>query len=196
MTSDIRQMVKGCAPCNKHQPALPRLPVIQPDLPTRPLQKLGTDIFEYKGSKYLMVVDYYSIFSVVRLLSDMTTTTISSLFTSIIAEYGLPTTLLADFGSQYISEHFRQQCKQSGITLIFSSPYHHQANSLAERTVGTCKRLWYKAQEAKECLYTALWMYRITPSLTGFRRHTSCCLDNNRDPYYPTVAYLSSQDTQ
>ena len=113
MTSDIRQMVKGCAPYNKHQPAQPRLPVMQPDLPTRPWQKLGTDIFEYKGSKYLMVVDYYSRFPVVRLLSDMTATTISSHFTSIFAEYGLPTTLLADFGSKYISEHFRQKCKQS-----------------------------------------------------------------------------------
>ena len=88
----------------------------------------------------------------IQLLSNMTVTTISSHITSVIAEYGLPAKQLGGFGSQYISEHFRQKCKKSGIKLklIFSSPYHYKANSLAERTVGTCKRLWSKAQEAKE----------------------------------------------
>ena len=44
---------------------------MQPDLPTRPWEKLGTDIFEFKGLKYLMIVDYYSRFPVIRLLSDI-----------------------------------------------------------------------------------------------------------------------------
>ena len=163
ISNDIRQMVKGCDVCNKHQSAQPKLPAMQPDLPTRPWQKLGTDIFEYNGSKYLLIVDYYSRFPVIRLLTNMSATTISSHFTSVFAEYGLPSTILADFGSQYVSEHFREKCKQSGIMLTFSSPYHHQANSLAEKSVGTCKHLWSKAQDAKQCPYTALWMYRITP---------------------------------
>ena len=51
----------------------------------------------------------------------------------------------------------------SGVTITFSSPYHHQANSLAERAVGTCKSLWKKAVESSKCPYTALWMYRVTP---------------------------------
>ena len=45
ITSDIRQMVKNCELCNKHQPAQPKLPAMQPDLPTRPWEKLGSDIF-------------------------------------------------------------------------------------------------------------------------------------------------------
>ena len=163
MTNDIRQMVKDCESCNKYQPAQQKFPILQPDLPTRPWEKLGTDIFEFNGSKYLIIVDYYSRFPVVRLLRDMTANTVCNHFTSVLAEYGLPSVINADYGSQYVSEKFKKKCELSGITLTFSSPYHHQANSLAERTVGTCKSLWKKALDSKQCPYTALWMYRTTP---------------------------------
>ena len=128
------------------------------DLPTTPWEKLGTDIFEFKGKEYLRIVDYYSRFPVIRLLSDMSSHTICNQFTSVKAEYGLPTTIISDFGSQYVSEGLKGKCEQSGITLYFSSPYHHQANSLAERTIGTCTSLLRKALEKG-----ALSMYRTTP---------------------------------
>ncbi len=163
ISNDIRQMVKDCGSCNHHQPVKPKLPIMQPDLPTRPWEKLGTDIFEFNNRKYLMIVDYYSRFPVMRLLSDMTANTICNHFTSVLAEYGLPAKITTDFGPQYISEHFRAKCQQSGITLDCSSPYHHQANSLAENAIGTCKSILKKAVESNQCPYTAIWMYRTTP---------------------------------
>ena len=60
-------------------------------------------------------------------------------FKSILAEHGLPSTIIADCGPQYISEKFRKRCEISNITLKYSSPHHHQANSIAERTIGTVK---------------------------------------------------------
>jgi len=65
--------------------------------------------------------------------------------------------LISDFGSQYVSKRFKAKCAQSGITLYFSSPYHHQANSLAERATGTCTSLLRKALEKNEFPYTAQW---------------------------------------
>ena len=141
----------------------PKLPVMQPDLPTRPWEKFGTDIFEFKGNKCLMIVDYYSRFPVIRLLGDITVDTMCNHFTSVLAEYGLPSVIIADFGTQYISAKFKDSCTKSGITLTCSSSYHHQANSLAERAVGTCKSLWKKAVEGSKCPYTAVFMYRVTP---------------------------------
>ena len=102
ISTDIRQMMKNCDLRSKHQPAQPNLPIMQPDLPTRPWEKLGTDIFEFNGKKYLMVVDYYSRFPVIRLLNDMTSHTVCNHFTSILTDYGLPATIIADFGSQYM----------------------------------------------------------------------------------------------
>lgn len=163
ISNEIRQVIKECEICNKYQPAQARLPIMQPDLPTRPWEKLGTDIFEFNGSKYLMIVDYYSRFPVIRLIANMTANTICNHFQQVLSEYGLPSHIHADFGTQYISKEFREKCENSGIKLTFSSPYHHQANSVAERAIGTCKSLWKKAIEDKQCPYTAMWMYRITP---------------------------------
>lgn len=93
----------------------------------------------------------------------MTANTICSHFTQILSEYGLPSHIHADFGTQYIRKEFRKMCENSGIKLTFSSPYHHQANSVVERAIGTCKAMWKKALYEKNCLYSAMWMYRTTP---------------------------------
>ena len=104
-------MVKNCDLCNKHQPAQLKLPIMQPDLPTRPWEKLGTEIFKFNGKKYLMVVDYYSWFPVIRRLNGMTST----------AEYGLLATIIPDFGSQYRSKvQIKMWTKWHQTTLQFS----------------------------------------------------------------------------
>ena len=112
---------------------------MQPDLPTRCWEMLGSDIFQFNGANYLIIVDYYSRFPIIRPLNDTSASTISSHLTSLFAEYGLPSALTTDFGSQFVSEMFKKKCEESVITLTFSSPYHHQANSVAERCVGNTK---------------------------------------------------------
>ena len=84
ISTDISRMVKTCEPCNKHQPAQLKLPILQPDLPIRPWEKLGTDIFEFRREKYFMVVDYFSRFPVIRLLNNMISHTVCNHFTRIL----------------------------------------------------------------------------------------------------------------
>ena len=117
----------------------------------------------YQGGKYLIVVDYYSRYPIIRKLDNITAKTVSDKFTSLILEFGIPQEIVADFGTQYTSEEFRKRCSDSNIKLTFSAPHHHQANSVAERAVGTVKQLWKKAQAAGQCPGTALWIYRTTP---------------------------------
>ena len=78
ITNQIKEMVKACTTCQKFQSAQPKMPIVQPDRPTHPWEQLGTDIFEFKGYKYLIVVDYYSRFPVIRLLNDTTAETMYS----------------------------------------------------------------------------------------------------------------------
>ena len=163
INNDIREMVKGCETCKKHQPAQAKLPILQPELPNRPSEMLGTDKFEFNSLKYLMIVDYFSRFPVIRLISNMTANTICSHFTQILSDYGLPSHIHADFGTQYINKEFRKMCENSGIKLTFGSPYHHQANSVAERAIGTCRSMWKEALDEKNCPYSAMCMYITTP---------------------------------
>uniref|UniRef100_A0A3B3I7K6 Gypsy retrotransposon integrase-like protein 1 n=1 Tax=Oryzias latipes TaxID=8090 RepID=A0A3B3I7K6_ORYLA len=146
ISSTIREMVKGCHVCSMFQPAQQKLPIMQPDLPTRPWEILGSDIFEFDSHKYLIIVDYSSRFPVVRLLPDISARTVCTYFKSVLGEHGLPSTIIADCDTQYVSEEFKKRYEDSNITLKFSSPCHHQANSVAERAVGTVKALWKKAK--------------------------------------------------
>ena len=113
ITNDIKSMVQRCTACAQHQHAQPKMPIQQPDLPTRAWSKLGTDIFEYKGSQFFMIVDYYSRFPVIRRLDNIRATTISSKFTAVLLEYGLPEVIVADYETKYTSEDFRK--KNAGI---------------------------------------------------------------------------------
>ena len=56
---DIDSEVSNCIVCSKHrsQNAEPLMPASFPD---RPWKKVGTDLFEWKRSNYLLVIDYYS----------------------------------------------------------------------------------------------------------------------------------------
>ena len=163
LTSDIKKMVMQCQQCSQNQSAPAKLPILQPELPTRPWEKIGTDIFEYKTKRYLMIVDYFSRFIIVKFLPDIRSETVSNTLMEVLTEFGLPSTIMADCGTQYTSELFKQKCKDSGIEIIYSSPYHHQSNSVAERSIGIVKSLWKKGGEDGTSKGSAIWMHRITP---------------------------------
>ena len=40
----------------------PREPLVPHEIPSRPWQKVGTDLFLFNGRQYLFTVDYYSSF--------------------------------------------------------------------------------------------------------------------------------------
>ena len=54
----------------------------------------------------MTIVDYYSGFPVIKLLSDKLAETICNHFTSVLAEYGLTSIIIPDFGTLYISQKF------------------------------------------------------------------------------------------
>ena len=91
-----------------------------------------------------MIVDYYSRFIFVKFLPDIRAQTVSNAFIEVLMEYGLPSIMMADCGTQYTSDLFKNKSRDSSIQLIYSSPYHHQTNILAERSIGIVKSLWRK----------------------------------------------------
>ena len=103
----------------KYQPAQARFPLMQSDLRPRPWSKLGTDIFEYGNNKYLIVVDYYCRYMVVRKLVDIRAETVCTQLKGILDEFGTPN-IVADCGAQYMSESFKQKCRDANIDIQFS----------------------------------------------------------------------------
>ena len=65
MTADIKAQISNCSACQKFQTKQPA-ETLRNELPTtQPWTCLATDIFEYGGKSYIIVVDRYSKFIVV-----------------------------------------------------------------------------------------------------------------------------------
>ena len=61
LSRQLEELVKNCSTCQKclNQRREPLIPTALPELPW---QRVGTDLFEFRGHSYLLVVDYYSRF--------------------------------------------------------------------------------------------------------------------------------------
>ena len=115
----------------------------------RPLEKIGTDIFDLNGKTYLMTVEYYSRYPVLRFLNDMTTNTMCNHFTSMVAEYGLHFSTVADFGSQYNGEKLRSNCEKSGIAFSFSHQITIRQTILQKEQLKPLRLSWKKLLKVK-----------------------------------------------
>lgn len=62
-----------------------------------------------------MIVNYYSRFPVIRLLSDMTVSNLCNHFTSVWAEYGLAAMIISDFGQQLSVRSSKQSVNKAEL---------------------------------------------------------------------------------
>ena len=77
----------------------------------------------------------------------------------IIARLGVPITIRSDNGPCFSSDALEKSIEEWKINHITSSPHYPESNGLAERSVGTIKRMW-RREENKN---VALMVYRNTP---------------------------------
>ena len=69
------------------------------------------DLFEIKNSKYLLLVDYYSRFPVLRKLGNTMSKVLVQEMKAVFAELGVPNVIVSDGGQQYTSEEFKDFMK-------------------------------------------------------------------------------------
>ena len=163
ISTQIESLVSNCPICCRER-RNPAEPMISTPFPAYPWQRVGTDIFEWKGRQYLLVIDYYSRYIENTLLSSTTSAAIVNHLKSIFARQGIPEKLMSDNGPQYASETFATFAKEYQFRHVTSSPDHAQANGEAERAVGTLKMSLKKQDDP----YLALLSYRSTPLRNGF----------------------------
>ncbi|PIK55858.1 hypothetical protein BSL78_07250 [Apostichopus japonicus] len=162
---DIEDMVKECHLCQEFGRSLPREPLQPQEIPTGPWQTVGTDIFTLYGEDYLVVVDYYSKYPIIRRLpkGNATSQTVITYLKQIFSEHGIPSKLISDNGSQYSSQLFTSFSHKWGFQHVTSSPLYPQSNGMAERFVQTIKKTLAKTLKDKQDVYLALLCIRTTP---------------------------------
>lgn len=86
-------------------------------------------------NKYIIVAtEYYTCWPVARAYPEATKEVAAKfLYEVLFSTYGPPTKLLTDQGNNFRNELLHEFCKLVGTQHKFATPYHPQANGLAER---------------------------------------------------------------
>ena len=158
LSHELDNLVKQCHTCAREFTPR-RQPMIPTQLPGYPWQKVGTDLFHFKGANYLLVVDYFSRYPETVKLTNTTSQNIIDALKNIFSRYGIPEIVMSDNGPQYSSQEFADFAKNYDFHHKTSSPHFAQSNGQAERMVQTVKRLLKDSKDP----YLSLLTYRSTP---------------------------------
>lgn len=163
LSSQLNELVTNCTTCIRER-TNPVEPLLPSELPERPWQKVGADLFTLNNCKYLLVVDYYSRFVEIAKLTPTRSEDVIVHLKSIFSRHGIPELFFSDNGPQFSSQQFTDFSSAYGFKHVTSSPRFAQSNGQAERHVQTVKRLLKKAKDP----YLALLAYRATPLSNGY----------------------------
>ena len=162
LSKDIATLVQCCPECELYRREHPQ-PLIPTPTPRKEWTQVASDLFEWQGENYLLIIDYFSRWFEICHLSSISSAAVINGCKSIFARMGIPENLHSDKGVQFMSKEFAQFAEYWGFTHTSSSPHHHSGNGEAERAVQTVKNLLKKEKDP----YLALLNYRATPLLQG-----------------------------
>lgn len=106
MAAQIADKVSKCHICAEVQNSIPPEPLTCVALPDRPWSKIASDIFVYQQSHYLLIVDYYSKWHEIMILTDQSSLQVINSLKSMFSKYGIDDELISDNGPQYASQEF------------------------------------------------------------------------------------------
>ena len=101
---------------------------------------------------FLIVVDAYSKWPEVKILSSTTSAKTIEALREIFATHGLPTQLVSDKNPQLVSDEFTNFLKANHIQALRPAPYHPRTNGLVERFVRTLKHA-LKSDHSNRTIY-------------------------------------------
>ncbi|XP_030755156.1 uncharacterized protein K02A2.6-like [Sitophilus oryzae] len=158
MNAEIEKLIRNCQICERYSPKLCKEPMIPHEIPNRPFKKVASDICDYGGKSYLILMDYYSKWLEIKQMKGKTSYDVINALKEIFSIHGIPDELISD-NMPYNSYECRQFAKQWNFKICTSSPHYPKSNGLAEKGVGIAKMMLRKDQD----LMLSLLNYRTTP---------------------------------
>ncbi|KAI8519529.1 hypothetical protein Bbelb_027860 [Branchiostoma belcheri] len=121
---EIERMTQSCRTCQKYQNSQQKEEMTPTTTPSRPWKKLGADLFHLNQKWFLLVVDYYSKFQIVKNLRSLKASAVTQAVKGIFAEQGIPDEVVCDNGTQFTSEEFKCVSQEYGFKITTSSPHY------------------------------------------------------------------------
>ncbi|PIK45274.1 hypothetical protein BSL78_17871 [Apostichopus japonicus] len=129
----IDDLVHSCAICQEHQPSQQAEPLLQHDLPTKPWNTIGVDLFEFSDNQWLIIADYYTKYPIIRKIpGNCSSHAVIIAMKQVFSEHGIPEKVVSDNGPQFASELFKQFASAWSFDHV-TSPRRPQGNGFIER---------------------------------------------------------------
>ena len=162
MTCNVQQLIEKGIICQEYGKSQPIIGTTQ-ELPPFPWHILATDMFYWKRMDFLIVVDVFSKYIIVRKLPNSTSAAVCIGLSMIVTELGLPHIIRSDNGPCYNSKEFQQFLQLCSIIHHTSSPNNPRSNGFVGRMVRVAKKLMDKAGKEGKPWISGLFDYRVTP---------------------------------
>lgn len=167
MNKDIEDHVAKCKSCLKFRKSEQKEPLIPTEVPVKRWNMLNMDMCFWEDKNILVITDYMTRWIEVAEVPDLRCETITKHVKAICARHGIPSVIRSDNGTHFTGKEFGKFCKEWGINHKTSSPYHHQSNGLAEKSVQIIKNILKKAKDSGTDFLLGLLEYRNTPLESG-----------------------------
>ena len=163
INSDLKELVEKCDLCQSQQNSTAIVQKYVSEVPPHPWHTLGSDLFYHERIDFLVIVDYFSKYLIIRKIPNSTSSTVIKELGMIFSEFGKPQIFRSDNGPCYSSQEFRFFMQNCLIEHRTSSPHYPQSNGLAESMVKVSKSLIEKAVSQALPWNQLLLDYRCTP---------------------------------
>ena len=134
--------------------------MIHHNIPVRPWDIIGTDMFTLNNKHYLCIVDYHSKFPIIKKAEDLSADSLILTCKVIFSEYGIPKKLISDSVGNFVSDKFKTFSKSLNIEQAFLLTYHHQSNGQVEACIKFIK-----------CTLKKCYDFRVDPHIAFMQIH-------------------------
>ena len=163
INKDIDELVQKCSLCQSKQNSTSIIQKYVSEIPPHPWHTIGSDLFYFRRIDFLVVVDYFSKYLLMRKIPNSTSSAVIKELGMIFSEFGKPQVFRSDNGPCYSSQEFRFFIQNWAIEHRTSSPHYPQGNGLAESMEKVSKNLIEKAVLQDLPWNQLLLDYRCTP---------------------------------
>lgn len=165
MDREIEEKVNMCPECQETQKMPKRAPIHPWEWSRAPWTRLHLDFAgPMNGNYFLIVVDSYSKWLDVRLVSGPSAAAVVKVLRELFATHGIPDVCVSDNGTAFTSAEFQQFLHSNGIRQALVAPYHPSSNGQAERMVQNVKAALKKMSGNN--ILTNLSRYLLTQHVT------------------------------